>query len=108
MTSNACVTTPIHSSGSIVSASAVEPTTSANSAVTGFRSPVTGAARSFSRRGGGAADVSRRSRSSVEGYPSAIVRSSRSDPPLGKGYRYGTSARAAASAIVSLAALILM
>ncbi len=39
--------------GSICSASMVDPTTSANSAVTGFRSPVSLAARIFSTRGAG-------------------------------------------------------
>ena len=43
----------VQSSGSIVSASEVEPTTSANSAVTGLRSPVSRGARIFSTSGSG-------------------------------------------------------
>src|SRR6188472_3627510 len=44
----------VQSSGSIVSARAVEPTTSENSAVTGLRSPVSLAARIMSMSGAGA------------------------------------------------------
>ena len=47
----------VQSSGSICSASLVEPTTSTKSAVTGLRSPVSRAARIFVMSGVGAAAV---------------------------------------------------
>src|SRR4051812_2675662 len=55
MRSNASLMSCVQSSGSIPSASVVEPTMSAKSAVTGLRSPVSLAARIFSTRGAGAA-----------------------------------------------------
>ena len=49
----------VQSSGSICSASVVESTTSTKSAVTGFRSPVSRAARILLMSGAGAAAISR-------------------------------------------------
>src|SRR5215210_5020757 len=58
MTSNASFTSCDQSSGSICSASEVEPTTSANTAVTGLRSPDSLAAHILSTSGAGAAAAS--------------------------------------------------
>src|SRR5258705_7559589 len=59
MRSNASLIMAVQSSGSICSASDVEPTTSANSAVTGLSSPVIRAVRIFVMRGVGAAAIRR-------------------------------------------------
>src|SRR3990170_1771334 len=77
MWSKASFIIAVQSSGSIRSASAVEPTTSANTAVTGLRSPVSLAARIFSMSGDGAAADKRAWRAS-----SVSVGSPRASPQL--------------------------
>src|SRR4051812_35447920 len=66
MRSNASLMSCVQSSGSIDSASVVEPTMSAKSAVTGLRSPVSLALRILSTSGAGAAAANRDWRASAD------------------------------------------
>src|SRR5919109_178623 len=72
MRSKASFMIAAQSSGSIRSARLVEPTTSAKSAVTGLRSPLTRAARSLAATGGGAAAVRRAWRSTSSWLASVV------------------------------------
>src|ERR671915_583390 len=72
MRSNAWLIIADQSSGSIDSRYVVEPTTSANRAVTGLRSPVILAARIFATRGAGAVAARRVRRSTSDSSRGAI------------------------------------
>src|SRR5687767_2779035 len=73
ISSKASLMIVVQSSGSMRSRIAVEPTTSANSAVTGLRSPVSFASRIFSMSGAGAADERRLRSSSSAGSAGLIA-----------------------------------